>query len=79
MSPSYRAYPDVGAHSDVRRISCPDHDETLTNLEQIGGGYEEHDLAELSLFWMAVRDTGVSMNTMSYPCTFRPILKIFCH
>lgn len=38
---------------------CTNFDGT-DHLKQIGGGYEEHDLAELSLFWMAVRDMNTS-------------------
>lgn len=27
----------------------------LANISKIGGGFKEHDLSDLTLFWMAVR------------------------
>ena len=49
----------TGAHRDVRLILATYLTHKLT-VRQIGGGYKYHDLADLTLTWMAVRSLPLS-------------------
>ncbi|KAF6766186.1 hypothetical protein DFP72DRAFT_865847 [Ephemerocybe angulata] len=55
-----RAYQALALNEMRRDFRCNKFEQTEQGrlkkqvLEQIGGGYEEHDLADLSLIWMAV-------------------------